>query len=109
MNRSNDGAVITEYITIPNGVKVIEVYTSAHITDNTDHWIGLNIVSGKISFSDGNYMSIDSTAYFGVIPNRHYSVYVETATREMEDCEIDRFYIRYSPEINKKTPTVTDY
>lgn len=109
MDRSNDDNSITEYITIPNGVKVIEVYAAAHITDNIYHLIRLYISSNKSWFSSSDYMGIDGTVYVGVTPNKQYTVYVDTETREGEDCKIDRFYIKYSPAINNKTPTVTDY
>ena len=103
---------IEETITIPNGVKVIEVYASAHIVDNTEHYIALDARSsgnGKMWCSNTGITSVECTEYIGVTPNKRYHVYVDTGTRENEDCDIDRFYIKYSPEINNKTPTVTDY
>ena len=109
VDRSNDDNSITEYITIPNGVKAIEVYAAAHITDNTDHLINLYISSNKSWFCSSGYMEIDGTVYVGVTPNKRYTVYVDTKTRDGEDCRIDRFYIKYSLAINNKTPTVTDY
>lgn len=109
MDRYNNDNSITNYITIPNGVKVIEVYAAAHITHNTYHLIELGISSNKSWFFSSDYTEIDGTVYVGVTPNKQYTVYVGTNTREGEDCKIDRFYIKYSPAINNKTPTVTDY
>ena len=110
MNRSNDKNDLTDTFTIPNGVKVIKVYASAYITDGTEHYISLNVIS-----NGGNWIRIDDigsvshTVYVGVTPNKKYHISTYAVTREMEDCKIDRLYIQYSPEINKKTPTVTDY
>lgn len=110
MDRSNDDNDLEEYFTIPNGVKVIEVYASAYIIDGTDHIIRLSVYSDSSTWiyasDDGG---IYHTVYVGVTPNKKYHVYAVTESRENEDCKIDRFYIKYSPEINNKTPTVTDY
>lgn len=105
---SND---IEETITIPNGVKVIEVYVSAYIDDNTNHYIELYVGSrSKMWFYNNTGLTYDNCmVWIGVTPNKQYTVSVSTNTREGEDCTIDTFQIRYSPEINNKTPTVTDY
>lgn len=110
MDRSNDENDLIDTFTIPNGVKVIKVYACAYITDGTEHYITLNVNS-----IGGNWIRIrdigivSSTVYVGVTPNKEYYIHTNAETREMEDCEIVRLYIQYSPEINKKTPTVTDY
>ena len=111
VDRSNDENGLNDEFIIPNGVKVIEVYASAHIVDNTEHYIALDARSGngKMWCSNTGITSVECTEYIGVTPNKRYHVYVDTDTRENEDCDIDRFYIKYSPEINNKTPTVTDY
>lgn len=41
----------------------------------------------------------------GVTPNKQYTVSVELDPGGA----ISRFYIKYSPEINKQTPTIIDY
>lgn len=112
MDRSNDENDLTDIFTIPNGVKVIEVYASAYISDNIiSHIINLCVYSGSgerwISKDDEH--DVFHTVYVGVTPNKEYYVYTLAETRENDDCKIDRFYIKYSPEINKQTPTITDY
>ena len=111
VDRSNDENGLIDNFTIPNGVKVIEVYASAYITYGTEHIISLKVSRSSyeswINISDE--YSISEKVYVGVTPNKEYSIYTEAETREQEDCKIDRLYIKYSQEINKKTPTVTDY
>lgn len=110
MDRSNDENDLTDTFTIPNGVKVIKVYASAYITDGTEHYISLNVISiGGIWIRIDDIGIVSHTVYVGVTPNKEYYIRTYAETREMEDCEIVRLYIQYSPEINKKTPTVTDY
>lgn len=111
MDRSNDENDLIDTFTIPNGVKVIKVYASAYITDSTEHYIALNVNSiGGNRWIDTDGIGIVShTVYVGVTPNKEYYIRTYAETREMEDCTIDRLYIQYSPEINKQTPTVTDY
>lgn len=112
MDRSNDENGFIDIFTIPNGVKVIEVYASAYITNNTEHNISLSVIS---SSSDSDWIlihgttSIYHTVYVGVTPNKEYCIRTLAETREGEDCKIDRLYIKYSPEINNKTPTIYDY
>lgn len=111
MDRSNDENDLIDNFTIPNGVKVIEVYASAYITDGTMHIINLSVVNGSgvswIFISDEN--RIDHTVYVGVTPNKQYYIRTYAETREIKDCKISRLYIRYSPEINRRTPTIIDY
>ena len=109
INESDIDGSATRYITIPNGVKVIEVYASAHIVDNILHYINLAVGSSRVWCYNKDIESVECTEYIGVTPNKRYHVYVDIDTREGDDCDIDRFYIKYSPEINNKTPTVTDY
>lgn len=110
MDRSNDENGLNDDFTIPNGVKVIKVYASAYITNNTEHIINLSVVSsgGNWIFINGE-TSIHHTVYVGVTPNKKYYIRAYAETREVEDCKIDRLYIKYSPEINKQTPTIIDY
>lgn len=42
----------------------------------------------------------------GVTPNKQYTVTVEL---DPPGGAISTFYIKYSPEINNQTPTITDY
>lgn len=89
---------------------MIEVYASAYITDGTEHYISLNVISiGGIWIRIDDIGIVSRTVYVGVTPNKEYYIHTYAETREMEDCEIVRFYIKYSPEINNETPTVTDY
>lgn len=110
MDRSNDENGLIDNFTIPNGVKVIEVYASAYITNDTAHNIHLSVRS-----SGGDWINITGettvyhTVYIGVTPNKEYYIHTHAETREIEDCKISRLYIRYSPEINNKTPTIYDY
>lgn len=110
MDRSNDENDLIDNFTIPNGVKVIEVHASAYTAYDTMHIITLNVSS-----SGGDWIvitgekSIYHTVYVGVTPNKEYYIRTYAETREGEDCKIDRLYIKYSSEINKKTPTITDY
>lgn len=103
---------ITRTITIPNGIHVIEVYAEANeyyeyyytplymtVSSNNKQWYhDSNDGDGSVSFQ----------GYIGVTQNKQYTIRVHTRDRN-HDSSIDRFYIRYSPEINNKTPTVTDY
>ena len=103
---------ITITITIPNGVKVIEVFAEASANyDNPDYDVWLNIFSNNKPWYDGSSNGDDVvafTGYIGVTPNKQYSITVYT-NMHVGRSTIDRFYIRYSPEINNQTPTVTDY
>ena len=56
--------------------------------------------------NDGDINSVEYTDYIGVTPNKQYTVTVEASG---EDSYNAHFYIKYSPEINNKAPTVTDY
>lgn len=56
--------------------------------------------------NDGDINSVKYTEYIGVTPNKRYTV---TAEANGEDNYEGYFYIKYSPEINNKAPTVYDY
>lgn len=100
---------ITRTITIPNGIHVIEVYTSAS-GETEDYPLHMSVSSNnKLWYygkDDGGLVSFQG--YIGVTQNKQYSIRVLARIRG-GDSSIDRFYIEYSPEINNKTPTVTDY
>lgn len=49
------------------------------------------------------------SGYVGVTPNKQYTLNLKSDSRLGASITIDRFYIKYSSEINNKTPTVTDY
>lgn len=111
MDRSNDDNDLNDDFTIPNGVKVIEVYASAYITYYTMHIINLSVISSSNGYwilSDDK-SSVFHTVYVGVTPNKEYYIRTYAETIEDEDCKISRLYIRYSPEINRRTPTIIDY
>lgn len=97
-------------LTIPSGVKVLEVYLSIdsldegaegvlYITNNKSNK-GWAKVSGW--WEDG--FPYDITNYVGVTPGKTYSLYI---SMDVEGSSSG--YIAYSPTINNKTPTITDY
>lgn len=51
---------------------------------------------------------VECNEYIGVTPNKQYTVTMK-AEGEFGGDFTAYFYIKYSPEINNKTPTVTDY
>lgn len=88
---------------------MIEVYARA--SGETDDYPLHMIVSSNnkqwyYDKDDGGLVSFQG--YIGVTQNKQYSILVRVKVRG-GNSSIDRFYIRYSPEINNKTPTVTDY
>lgn len=105
-----NGSYIRKTITIPNGIKVIEVYG---YSQNADIFEGMNI---KV-YSDNKtwfYAEDENIAYVkgyvGVTPNKQYTVTMSASTDSTEDyLDIETFYIKYSPEINNKTPDIYDY
>lgn len=114
INESDISDSAIRYITIPNGVKVIEVYATAtsdaeisiervflQLTSNNKKWCNND------ASSDTYYTDI--SGYVGVTPNKQYTLNLESDSRVGASITIDRFYIRYSPEINNKTPTIYDY
>ena len=89
---------------------MIEVYASAYITYGTEHIIALDVSSNSSQWIFATELyNVYRTVYVGVTPNKEYYIRTYAETREQEDCKIDRLYIKYSSEINKKTPTITDY
>lgn len=102
---------ITRTITIPNGVKVIEVYAEGG-TDNQveSERVLINVSSDNKSWygSSDNY-NVIIRGYVGVTPNKRYTVTMRIHSRLDDTAIAYSYYIKYSPEINKKTPTVTDY
>ena len=99
----------TKTITIPNGVKVIELYASCNAYDShvDETWVTIDVSSNnKQWYSNGDINSVESTEYIGVTPNKQYTV---TVVADGEYEYQGYFYIKYSPEINIKTPTIYDY
>lgn len=101
---------ITRTITIPNGINVIELYASCDSREiNLDSMVAITVSSNNKQWcSNGDINSVECTEYIGVIPNKQYTVTVKP-NGEMDNSYIGYFSIKYSPEINKKTPTVYDY
>lgn len=104
---------ITRTITIPNGIHVIEVYAEASSEHEMidDYQLWMSVSSNNKQWyhgSNSDYDSVSFQGYIGVTQNKQYSIRVYANTRGA-DSSIDIFYIKYSPEINNKTPTVTDY
>lgn len=103
---------ITRTITIPNGVKVIEVYAEAESdAESVVEFISLEVFSNNKIWCSNNTQDyhVSIIGYIGVTPNKQYTLNLESDSRINGNITIDRFYIKYSPEINNKTPTVTDY
>ena len=103
---------INRTITIPNGVSVVEVYGRAVNIDSEPAEVSIVVVNNytnKAWLSSYNLDDVEFGGYVGVSPNKRYSIRVSTNTHTGASSEIETFYIKYSPEINNKTPTVTDY
>lgn len=49
--------------------------------------------------------SVSCNQYIGVTPNKQYTVSMYANGNDV----YSSFYIKYSPEINNMTPTITDY
>lgn len=104
-----ENSIITKTITIPNGVKVIEVYAAA-IAGNYEATVLIEVSSNnKVWLANTSVTSTYVDGYVGVTPNKQYTVKVRGANSDNPVTYINSFYIKYSPEINKQTPTVTDY
>ena len=101
---------ITRTITIPNGIHVIEVYANASSSHEQDYPFYMTVSSNNKQWYYGSDYSemVTFQGYIGVTQNKQYSIRVLTRVRGSESY-IDRFYIKYSPEINNKTPTIYDY
>lgn len=103
---------INRTITIPDGVSVIEVYGRAINIDSEPADISIVIVNNYTNrawLSSYNTDDVEVGGYVGVSPNKRYSIRVTTSADNGASTDIQTFYIRYSPEINNKTPTITDY
>ena len=98
---------ITKTITIPSGVKVINVYASCY-SRGVDDIISISVSGNKPWLSNDDYYDVATYGYIGVTPNKQYTVEVSADT-PYRRVYIDSFYIKYSPEINKQTPDVYDY
>lgn len=106
---NDETSYITRTITIPNGVKVIEVYADCNWYDSEESNVYVYVGSNnKTWISNYELNSIMCTEYIGVTPNKQYAVNMRTSA-ELGDSYNNHFYIKYSSEINKKTPTITDY
>ncbi len=102
---------ITGTITIPNGVKVIEVYVEAG-SDNQEEneRVYINVSSSNKSwYNNFGIYNASISEYVGVTPNKQYTVALTVHSRLDDSAIAYIYYIKYSPEINKQTPTVTDY
>lgn len=96
-------------LTIPSGVKVLEVYLSIDsLNEGAEGYISiLNNNSDKNWAGTQGWwegVSNDTTDYVGVTPGKTYSLFIS-----MEVDGDSSGYIAYSPEINNKTPTIYDY
>ena len=111
MNEENIKNSTTKTITIPNGVKVIEVYASAVAsTDNYDAMTLIEVSSNnKVWLANESVAATYVDGYVGVTPNKQYTVKVRCANSDSFTTYIDTFQIIYSPEINNKTPIADDY
>lgn len=109
-NTYNDN--ITRTITIPNGIHVIKVYAEASGEHEMEYPLFMTVSSNNKQWYHGSNGGDDSLVsflgYIGVTQNKQYSIRVHATVRG-GDSYIDRFYIRYSPEINKQTPDIYDY
>lgn len=92
---------------------MIDVYASCSTPDDNTDPISITVSSTtnsnyKFWLSNDNYYDVSTQGYIGVTPNKQYTV-TASANAHEGSAYINSFYIRYSPEINNKTPTVTDY
>lgn len=106
-----DSTVDRNYsLTIPSGVKVLEVYLSIDSLDEGAEGL-LYITNNKngntwadVSGWWEDVFPDDITNYVGVTPGKTYSLIIN-----MDVYGSSSGYIAYSPTINNKTPTITDY
>lgn len=96
---------ITRTITIPNGVKVIDVGATINGIEN-GIWLEIRSNNKRWLYMAGRYNEVSLQGYIGVSPNKQYTV---TLMGSANSNTVYDFSIEYSPEINNKTPTVTDY
>ena len=109
VNESNiyDGSLIARTITIPNGVRIIEVYASAN-DGGVGNGVQLTVSSNNKEWLYGidDYYEVSLKRYIGVTPNKQYTVKLISTG---DGNTIYELQIKYSPEINKKTPDIYDY
>ena len=109
VNESNiyDGSLIARTITIPNGVRIIEVYASAN-DGGVGNGVQLTVSSNNKEWLYGidDYYEVSLKRYIGVTPNKQYTVKLSSTG---DGNTIYELQIKYSPEINKKTPDIYDY
>ena len=96
---------ITRTITIPNGVKVIDVGATINGIEN-GVWLEIRSNNKRWLYMRDYYNEVSLQGYIGVSPNKQYTV---TLIGSANSNTVYDFFIEYSPEINNKTPTVTDY
>ena len=87
---------------------MINVYVSCHARRDVEDIVSISVYSNKPWIENEGYFEINVQGYIGVTPNKQYTVKVSAYT-PYGRVYIDSFYIEYSPEINKQTPTVIDY
>ena len=109
--------------TVPLGVKVIKVYLSEHIYDETSNstYTYVGVTPGKtyelqchtfIIWPDGDPGCEDEAGiYLGSIINTKLTAWFQcTPADDIRDTrEFFGFKLSWSPEINKMAPTYTDY
>lgn len=107
MNEDDYGDKITRTITIPNGIHVIEVYAVGRNEDSsTDEQVYMSIYSNnKTWYTDAQDGYVLFYGYVGVTPNKQYTVTLDIIATSSSY----RLQIKYSPEINNKSPTIYDY
>ena len=86
---------------------MINVYASC-FTQEAVCPISISVSGNKSWLRNEDFYDVETDGYIGVTPNKQYTVTV-SAYSPKNRVYIDRFYIEYSPEINKQTPTITDY
>lgn len=73
---------------------------------STDEQVYMSIYSdNKTWYTDTQDGDVIFVGYIGVTPNKQYNVTLDIIAVSSSY----RLQIEYSPEINKQTPTVTDY
>lgn len=90
---------------------MIEVYVEGGSDNQIEsERVYINVSSNNKSWygSSGNYDAI-IRGYVGVTPNKQYTVKMMVNNRLDNTAIVYSYYIKYSPEINKQSPTVTDY
>lgn len=97
-------------LTIPSGVKVLEVYLSIDsLIEGAEGYICIRNNNSDKIWADVNSwwengFPDDTINYVGVTPGKTYSLYIS-----MDADNDSSGYIAYSPTINNKTPTIYDY